>query len=36
MLDIWEEAPVSMYQSLALGGIWALMPAEDNAERRAV
>lgn len=36
VLDMWEDVPVSMYQSLALGGGCVLMPAEDRAERRAV
>jgi hypothetical protein len=35
MLETWEEAPVSMYQSLEDGGAIGLVPAEDRAARRA-
>jgi hypothetical protein len=35
VLDIWEEVPVSMYHSLALGGSWLYVPAEDRVESRA-
>jgi hypothetical protein len=35
MLETWEEAPVSMYQSLEDGGVWTLMLAEDSAAMRA-
>jgi hypothetical protein len=36
MLDMCEEAPVSMYPSLELGGIGVYAPAEERAEKRAV
>jgi hypothetical protein len=31
-LVMWEEAPVSMYHSLELGGGWVLMQADASAE----